>query len=97
MDLAFLVSLAAGMLAAIGLVGIIGGASSRRTAAGRRWFRIGSIAMTIAGLAAMVAGLGGIGGVDQLFGGLMMTIFGTAVSLPKDDDIANHSAPTPTA
>ncbi len=102
MNIAFYVSLVIGVLALIGLVGIIGGASMRGksvkgAASGQRIFRVGAVAMTIAGLVGILAGLFGVVGTDQVFGGLMMLIFGTAVSLPKQGAMTSRAAPTPTA
>lgn len=91
----FLVSLLTGTLALVGIVGIIGGASLRERRAGPRLFRIGSIAMGGAGLVSIIASLIGVVGADQLFGGIMMLIFGTAVSLPKATGDAPRAIPTP--
>jgi hypothetical protein len=54
----------------------------RQPALRRRSFRVGSVAMTIAGVVLMVASLAGLAATDQIFGGLMMVLFGTGVSLP---------------
>ncbi len=106
MNVAFYVTLVSGLLALIGLVGIISGASMRgrmakggvgRAASGQRVFRTGAAAMTMAGLVGILAGVFGIVGTDQIFGGLMMLIFGTAVSLPKQGSALNRAAPAPIA
>ncbi|WP_374139714.1 hypothetical protein [Sphingomonas sp. 32-62-10] len=95
MDGAFIVSLITAALALVGIIGIIGGASFRNRRAGPRMFRTGSIAMAGAGLVAIIASLIGIVATDQLFGGIMMLIFGTAVSLPKVIGTSTGGAPTP--
>ena len=96
MDVAFYVTLVTGVLALIGLVGIIGGAASNGTAGGVRLFRVGAAAMTLAGLAGIIAGLFGIVEASQLFGGLMMLIFGTSVSLPKRGGAIGSAGASPT-
>ena len=89
------ISILAGVLAAIGLAGIMVGASGQRTSLRARTFRAGSIAMGSAGLVLLFGGLLGVADTGQIFGGLMLLIFGTAVSLPATKStVASESAPT---
>lgn len=97
MDLAFWVALISALLAAVGLMGIIGGASFAGRPVGPRVFRIGSMAMTAAGIIVLVSSLADLLSADQLFGGVMMIIFGTAVSLPKRVDEARTGTAKPAA
>ncbi len=76
------VTILAGVLALIGLIGIFGGAWAKRLPQRHRIFRAGSVAMGSAGLVLLVAGLLGHAETGQMLGGLMLLIFGTAISLP---------------
>jgi len=87
-----LITITVGLLAAIGLVGIFGGAVRARQSGGKRSFRIGSIAMTLAGLVLMLASITGVVEGDKIFGGLMMLIFGTSVALPSARTLAGDRA-----
>jgi hypothetical protein len=89
---ALLVTITVGLLAALGLAGILVGAALRQPGPRRRSFRVGSVAMTIAGVLLMLASLVGLAGTDQLFGGLMMALFGTGASLPAVKDAAAAAA-----
>lgn len=82
MTLSMIITVAAGLFSAIGLGGVLIGASFANRAGGRRSFLIGSAALTLAGLVMLLAGLTGIGGTSELFGGFMLLIFGTTVTLP---------------
>ena len=89
------ITIIAGMLALIGLVGILAGAAGQRSLLRARIFRTGSVAMGSAGLVLLLGGLLGAADTGQIFGGLMLLIFGTAVSLPATKGAATpESAPT---
>ena len=98
MTMTLSISIIAGVLAAIGLAGIMVGASGQRTPWRARTFRTGSIAMGSAGLVLLLGGLLGVADTGQIFGGLMLLIFGTAVSLPATKGtvtpVTPESAPT---
>jgi len=101
MTLEWYVTFCAGVLATVGLVGIFAGAWLRSAPVGARSFAIGRVAMGLAGLLMLLAWLVGAAEIDQLFGGLMLLIFGTAVSLPvatpehgsPDHGSPDHGAP----
>ena len=85
MTLAHFITVLAGVLALLGLVGIFGGAWATRAPQRHRMFRAGSMAMGTAGLVLLVGGLIGAADTGQLLGGVMLLIFGTAISLPAPD------------
>ena len=89
MSMMFAISLTTGFLALIGLCGILMGATLTSLQARHRIFRIGTVAMTAAGLIMLLGGLIGFADAGMIFGGLMLVIFGTATSLPKDSDPAS--------
>lgn len=82
MTLAMIMTVTAGVFAAVGLGGVLIGASHAHSAGGKRSFLIGSMALALAGLVMLVSGMTGLGGSSELFGGLMLLIFGTAITLP---------------
>ncbi len=89
MTSATIVTLVAGLLAALGFSGILFGAAVRTSPHRQRIFRFGSIAMAVGGLVLMLGAMIGVSDGSNLFGGLMMLIFGTAVSLPGAATRAN--------
>lgn len=98
MTINILVTIMAGVLAAIGIGGMLTGAASRREPFRQRSFRVGCVAMGLGGLVLLLAGLAGYGDSGQIFGGLMLLIFGTAVSLPaRAGAAAAGQAPTHSA
>lgn len=88
---ALLVTIAIGLLAAIGLAGMLVGAAMGTAPWRHGSFRLGRVAMTGAGVLSLVAGLAGLAPVEQVLGGLMMVLFGTGASLP---DTQRALAPT---
>lgn len=76
------VTVVSGILATVGLGGIMSAAALKGPLARQLSLRIGSVAMTAAGLLQIVASLSGYGAPDAAFGGFMMMLFGTGVSLP---------------
>ena len=82
MTVQFSITLLAGILSLTGLIGIVAGAAGQRTTLRKRAFRVGSVAMGMAGLVLLLGGLFGVADTGQMFGGVMLLIFGTAVGLP---------------
>lgn len=85
--MALFLTVAAGLLAAIGLGAVLIGASLRRGAnggsdRGRGMFRVGTVALTLAGLVLLLGSMIGIDTPSGMFAGLMLVLFGTTVSLP---------------
>ena len=84
----------AGVLALLGLVGIFGGAWARRSPHRHASFRAGSVAMGSAGLVLLSGSLVGAVDTGQLFGGVMLILFATAISLPVTDQPAARASRT---
>jgi hypothetical protein len=78
----WVVTVFVGLLATVGIGGIIGGAAATAPSVRRRSFTVGSVAMTVAGVALMLSSIAGLKDTNALLGGFMMMIFGTGVSLP---------------
>ena len=91
-----LITLAAGILAMVGLFGILLAAAAPRLPARQRVFRTGSVAMGLAGVVLLLGGLMGHADMGQMVGGFMLIVFGTAIGLPKTvpDDTPAGTAPT---
>lgn len=82
MTVAMIMTVMAGLLSAIGLGGVLIGAARPGREGSKRIFLIGSMSLTLAGLVMLVSGMIGVGGTSELFGGLMLIIFGTSITLP---------------
>ena len=80
MSLSYLITLLGGLLAAVGLLGVLGGAAMPAGAGRLRVFRVGAVALTLAGLVELAGSLAGVGGSDSLVIGMMLRVFGTGVS-----------------
>ena len=78
------ITIAAGILAAVGLGGILVGAAYAGAPKRFAIFRAGSGSMAAAGIVLLLAGITGHADFGQMSGGLMLLIFGTAVSLPQE-------------
>jgi hypothetical protein len=81
MSMSWFVTITAGLLVLIGVVGMVAAVASKAAARRSRLFRAGSFALTAAGLVLMGASLTGWAGSNELFGGLMLTLFGSGASL----------------
>ncbi len=94
MSMAWFAALATGVLASIGIGGIIMAVVFRD--AGRRQlsFRVGAIGLTLGGLVLMLGAVAGGLESKAVFGGLLMVLFGTGSNLlPPNTPGAQTSEP----
>ena len=81
MSLSYVITLLAGLLAAVGLFGVLGGAAMPAGAGRLRVFRVGAVALTLAGLVECAGSIAGAAGTDALVIGILLLVFGTGVSI----------------
>lgn len=77
----WLITVFAGCLAAIGLVGTMFGAMVNASSVLRQCFTTGRWCLCLAGLLLMLGSLVGILETSELFNGLLMVLFGSGASL----------------
>ncbi len=76
------ITVAAGILATIGLGGILlAAAASKDPDLSGRCFKVGLHALCLGGLVLLVGSVAGWAGANAMFGGLMMVLFGTDAKL----------------
>jgi len=76
------ITVSAATLAAIGLAGLLLSAGMTNGDRRRQALRVGTRAMGLSGLTLMLGGLVGWADTNALFGGLIMVVFASGVSLP---------------
>jgi hypothetical protein len=81
MYMTWFATLVAGLLSMIGLGGIFTGVVLRAERLRSRAFRIGTVALTFSGLVLMLGSLIGWLGTNEMFGGLLLLMFGTGARL----------------
>jgi hypothetical protein len=84
------VTLAAGVLASVGMGGLVMAAASKDAGRRTRSLRVGAGGLTVAGLVVMVGGVAGWIAPSEVYGGILMVLFGTGLRLPP----ARTSRPT---
>ncbi len=77
MPLAWFATLAAVVFASVGACGLFASAFFKDIGRRRSVFRVATFGFTLAGLVLMLAGVAGILGAKELYGGLLMAVFGT--------------------
>ncbi len=75
------ITVAAGVLATIGLGGILLAAAAKDPDRRDRRFKVGLSALCLGGLVLLVGSVAGWSGADAMFGGLMMVLFGADAKL----------------
>jgi hypothetical protein len=81
MSMISFITVAAGILATIGLGGILLAAASTDPDRGDRRFKVGLHALCLGGLVLLVGSVAGWAGAKAMFGGLMMVLFGADTKL----------------
>jgi hypothetical protein len=81
MSLSWSATLAAGIFASIGACGLFAFAFFKDDGRRRSAFRLATLGFTIGGLVMMLAAVAGVLGAQELFGGLLLVLFGTGSSV----------------
>jgi hypothetical protein len=76
MSMISFITVAAGILATIGLGGILLAAAAKDPERSGRCFKVGMNALCLGGLVLLVGSVAGWSGADAMFGGLLMVLFG---------------------
>ena len=97
MSMTWFATMAAGLLAMIGLGGVFAGILLKAEPRRRQVFRIGTVGLTLSGLVLLLGSLIGWLGSNEMFGGLLLVVFGTGASLmplqPGDGQASGRSEP----
>jgi hypothetical protein len=81
MSVIWFATLAAGLLASIGVVGVFVAAVSKNPGVRKASFKVGTYGFTLGGLALMLGGAAGWFESKLFFGGLLMVLVGTGSNL----------------
>lgn len=81
MSMTWFATLAAGVLACVGLGGILTAVALKDPCRRKRSFRLGTYGLTLGGLVLMLGSIAGWLGSSEMFGGLLMVVFGTGSAL----------------
>ncbi len=81
MSMTWFATLSAGLLALVGLGAVFTAFVLRTEPRRSTVFRIGTVGLTLAGLVLMLGSVIGWLGSNEMFGGLMLLVFGTGSSL----------------
>ncbi len=81
MPMAWFATTAAGVFASLGACGLFASAFFKEARRRRVIFRAATLGFTIGGLVLMLAGVAGVLGSKELFGGLLLVVFGTGSSV----------------